>query len=243
MGHRISFRSDPTPVWGTVVGVVADVHERGYESAMKPGVYSPITPLDDGWTPDTLVIRTKAEPTALAPAVRRVVASIDPDQPVSELRTIDEIVDLNVADRQQQMTLLGAFAALALILASIGLYGVLSYAVTQRSREIGLRMALGASAASVIRMIVGRGLALTGIGLAIGLVSAWAATRAMKKSSLRSSRDRSANIRIRRRVAGPDRSNRLLRSSRPSLACRPHSSPARRIVGQVPDLPFFPVIP
>jgi predicted permease len=180
VGHRISFRSDPTPVWATIVGVVADVHERGYELAMKPGIYTPITPLDDGWTPDYLVIRTKGDPTTLASAARFVIAGVDPDQPVSELRTMDEIVDLNVADRQQQMTLLGAFAALALILASIGLYGVLSYAVTQRSREIGLRMALGASASSVTRMIVARGLALTGIGLAIGLISAWAATRAMK---------------------------------------------------------------
>jgi predicted permease len=180
VGHRISFRSGPTPVWTTVVGVVADVQERGYDIAMKPGIYTPITPLDDGWSPDTLIVRTAGEPTALAPAIRRIVASIDPDQPISELRTMDEIVDLNVADRQQQMTLLGSFAALALILASIGLYGVLSYAVTQRSREIGLRMALGASAASVIRMIIARGLALTGIGLAIGLVAAWLATRAMK---------------------------------------------------------------
>ncbi len=180
VGHRISFRSGPTPVWSTVVGVVADVRERGYDIAMKPGIYTPITPLDDGWTPDYLVIRTAADPNAITAAVRRIVASIDPDQPISELRTMDEIVDLNVADRQQQMTLLGSFAALALILASIGLYGVLSYAVTQRSREIGLRMALGASAASVIRMIIARGLALTGIGLAIGLVAAWLATRAMK---------------------------------------------------------------
>jgi putative ABC transport system permease protein len=180
VGHRIAFRSEPTPTWGTIVGVVADVQERGYDIAMKPGIYSPITRLDDGWTPDYLVIRAKGEPTALVSAVRGVIASIDPDQPVSELRTMDEIVDLNIADRQQQMTLLGAFAALALLLASIGLYGVLSYAVTQRSREIGLRMALGASASSVIRMIVGRGLALTGIGLAIGLVAAWLATRAMR---------------------------------------------------------------
>ena len=93
---------------------------------------------------------------------------------------MDEIVDLNVADRQQQMTLLGAFASLALVLASLGLYGVLSYSVTQRSREIGLRMALGASASSVIRMIVARGLSLTAIGLVIGLVAASLATRAMK---------------------------------------------------------------
>src|ERR1700722_3319986 len=177
IGHHVAFGGG---VPRTIVGVVTDVQERGYELAMKPGVYVPITPLDFDWGADTLVVRTKGEPGALTPTIRRIIASIDPDQPVSELRTMDEIVDLNVADRQQQMTLLGAFAALALILASIGLYGVLSYAVTQRSREIGLRMALGASASSVIRMIVGRGLALTGIGLAIGLVSAWAATRAMK---------------------------------------------------------------
>jgi predicted permease len=179
VGHHISF-GDKVKVERTIVGVVADVQERGYELAMKPGVYVPITALDFSWGPDTLVVRTQGDPTALAPSVRRVIASVDPDQPVSELRTMDEIVDLNVADRQQQMTLLGAFAGLALVLASIGLYGVLSYSVTQRSREIGLRMALGASAASVIRMIVGRGLALTGIGLALGLIAAWAATRAMK---------------------------------------------------------------
>jgi putative ABC transport system permease protein len=180
VGHHIAFGSPNGRVSRTIVGVVADVHERGYELAMKPGVYVPITALDLGWGPDTLVVRTKGEPTALTPSLRRIIAQVDPEQPVSQIRTMDEIVDLDVADRQQQMTLLGAFAGLALVLASIGLYGVLSYAVTQRSREIGLRMALGASASSVIRMIVGRGLALTGIGLAIGLITAWAATRAMK---------------------------------------------------------------
>jgi predicted permease len=180
IGHHIAFGSLGARIERTIVGVVADVQERGYDIAMKPGVYVPNTPLDFDWSADTLAIRTRGEPTAIAPAVRRVIASVDPEQPVSDLRTMDEIVDLNVADRQQQMTLLGAFAALALVLASIGLYGVLSYAVTQRSREIGLRMALGATASSVIRMIVARGLALTGIGLAIGLVAAWLATRAMK---------------------------------------------------------------
>jgi putative ABC transport system permease protein len=179
VGHRICFYETP-PVWRTIVGVVEDVHERGYELAMKPGIYTPFGTMDSGWTPDTLAVRTKGEPTAVMPMIRRVVASIDGEQPISDVKTMDEIVDLNVADRQQQMTLLGSFAGLALVLASIGLYGVLSYAVTQRSREIGLRIALGASASSVIRMIVGRGLALTGIGLGIGLVAAWAATRAMK---------------------------------------------------------------
>jgi predicted permease len=179
IGHRISFNR-PTPFWRPIVGVVADVRERGYELAMKPELYAPIVMQNDGYVPEYLVIRTKGDPTALAPAARRAIASVDPEQPISVVRTMDQIVDMNVADRQQQMVLLGAFAGLALLLASIGLYGVLSYAVTQRSREIGLRMALGASASHVLRIVVGRGLALTGIGLAIGLVTAWAATRAMK---------------------------------------------------------------
>jgi len=99
---------------------------------------------------------------------------------VSAVRSMDDIIDVDVADRQQQMVLLAAFSALALLLASIGLYGVLSYAVTQRSREIGLRIALGASTGSVMRMVVVRGLLLTAAGLALGLAAAWATTRAMQ---------------------------------------------------------------
>jgi predicted permease len=178
VGHRVSF-DHPNAVWRTIVGVVVDVQERGYDLWMKPGAYVPTQQME-GWTPDTLVVRTRNPPEGLVAPVRRAIAVVDPEQPVSRVQTMDDIIDVNVADRKQQMTLLGAFAALALVLASIGLYGVLSYAVTQRSREIGLRMALGASASTVVRMVVRHGIVLTGIGVAIGLVASWAATRSLK---------------------------------------------------------------
>jgi len=126
------------------------------------------------------VIRGQGDVLSLVPVIRRIVASIDPDVPVSRVQTMDEIIDLTVSDRHEQMTLLGIFAGLALLLASIGLYGVLAYTVTQRSKEIGLRMALGASAANVTGLVVRHGLTLTGMGVAIGLAGSWAATRALK---------------------------------------------------------------
>jgi putative ABC transport system permease protein len=179
LGHRVTM-SGRTPVWRTIIGVVKDVRERGYELDMKPGVYIPYAQFTDTWAlPESLIVRTKGDPGALAGAVRRIIGGIDPEQPVVAVRTMDEILDRAVEDRTQQMNLLGAFAALALLLASIGLYGVLSYAVTQRRREIGLRMALGANARTVVGMVVARGLMLAAAGLAIGLVLAAAGTRAM----------------------------------------------------------------
>jgi putative ABC transport system permease protein len=178
IGHRVSVNF-PDPVWRTIVGVVADVQERGYDLWMKPGIYVPTAQME-GWTPDYLVVRGKNDAAALTPAIRRVIASVDPERPISEVRSMNEIVDLNVADRRQQMVLLGAFAGLALVLASIGLYGVLSYSVTQRSREIGLRIALGATSSNVTRLVVGHGIALTAAGLLLGLLGSWAATRALK---------------------------------------------------------------
>ena len=178
LGHRVSYGAADAP-YRTIVGVVKDVRERGYEPEMKPGTYSPYAQWVESWFPEWLAVRTSGNPTALVPAVRRVISEIDPDQPISTIQTMDEILDLNVIDRTQQTTLVGAFAGLALLLASLGLYAVLSYGVAQRRREIGLRIALGANSGSVVGMIVRRGVALTLAGLAVGLGLAWAAARAM----------------------------------------------------------------
>jgi putative ABC transport system permease protein len=149
---------------------------------MKPAVYLPVVQVPNGWNiPSQLAIRTSMNPLSVAKAAREAIWSIDRDLPISDVRTMDDIVDLEVADHKQQTTLLGAFAALALVLASLGIYGVLSYAVTQRTREIGLRMALGADAGDVTRMVVGQGLALAGLGIVIGVVAAFGLTRTMTK--------------------------------------------------------------
>ncbi len=180
VGHHIRFGAGPTSPAFTIVGVVQDLRERGYEPAMKPGVYLSVAQLGDAEQTDYLVVRGSGDVTGLTSSVRRIVSAVDPEQPVSAVRPLDAILDVTVDDRQQQMTLLVAFAGLALFLASIGLYGVLSYLVAQRTREIGVRIALGASQGSVVRAVVGRGAALTATGLVIGLVVAWASARAMQ---------------------------------------------------------------
>ena len=180
IGERLRFGAPDGPLF-TVVGVVKDVRERGYQQLLKPGVYLSYAQTPTTWAvPENLVVRASRRPEDLAPLARRIIERVDPDQPIAAVRTMDEIVDLDVADRHLQMMLLGGFASLALLLASIGLYGVLSYAVTQRSREFGLRLALGASAESVMRMVIARGLSLAAAGMAIGLALAWALTRTMQ---------------------------------------------------------------
>jgi ABC-type antimicrobial peptide transport system permease subunit len=127
--------------------------------------------------PQQLVVRTSVDPLALGPAVRRAVWDIDSDQPVSSVRPMSEILDAELASRSTQLTLIGAFALLALVLAAVGLYGTLSYTVSQSTNEIGLRMALGAEQRTVVGSIVRSALATALLGIGIGLVAAFALTR------------------------------------------------------------------
>jgi putative ABC transport system permease protein len=154
--------------WRTVVGVVADVRERGLLLGMKPGVYLSTEQVKRPGA-DCLIVRTQQDPMLAANAVRAAVWAVDPQQPLARTRSMDDIIDANVADRRRPMILLGIFAGLALVLACLGIYGVLAYAVAQRTREIGVRMALGARPLDVTRMIVQRGLRLGLCGLAAGV--------------------------------------------------------------------------
>jgi predicted permease len=163
------------PLTGEVVGVVANTAQFGLDQEARPEVYVPHRQAP--FRSLSVVLRAAGDPLALAGAVRREVRSLDADLPLDELRTMEQVVSESVARPRFFMSLLTIFAAVALALAAIGIFGVISYAVAQRTREIGVRMALGARPAEVVRMVVGRAAALAGIGAAIGLVAAAAATR------------------------------------------------------------------
>jgi putative ABC transport system permease protein len=165
----------------TIVGVVGEIRERGIDVERKAALYLPICQTPDSWAiPSELVIRADRDPLKLANAVRKAIWSVDPDMPVTAVQTMQELIDAGFATRAQQMQLLAAFAALALGLAALGIYGVLSYAVTERTREIGVRVALGAGCTDVVRMVARRGIVLTVAGLAIGTAAAFGAARAMQ---------------------------------------------------------------
>jgi putative ABC transport system permease protein len=126
-----------------------------------------------------LLARTTGNPATLAIPIRRAVAALDPDLPVSDIRTLDERLDQSVAQPRVSMIVLGSFAVMALVLAAVGIYGVLSYTVAQRTRELGIRMALGAEPKSVMRLVVGQAMTPALIGVVLGLAGAWSATRLM----------------------------------------------------------------
>ena len=153
-----------------VIGVVGDSRERGPASDPTLTVYLPYGP---NALPTEFVLHTRGNPLAVAPTVRSMVASLDPNLPVADVRSFEEVVHRSVAPQRFNAILLGVFSGLALLLATTGIYGVLSYSMSRRTSEIGLRVALGASAGSIMRMTIGQGMRPALIGIVLGGVGAW----------------------------------------------------------------------
>ena len=170
---------DSPSAWLTVVGVVGDTRQTGLNEH-KLEFYVPYAQERRSFmAPRDLVVRTKSDPASIASAVRRAVWSVDKDQPVSNVRTLDQVFAAAISQERFQALLLGLFAMLALLLACVGLYGVISYAVVQRTHEIGVRMALGAQPLDVLRLVIRQGLSLTLAGLGIGIVAGTFVTRVL----------------------------------------------------------------
>ena len=179
LGYRIDTGTgDGAPLWMTIVGIVEDIKERGFDLGPKPAVYVPFTQTTIAFfIPSELAVRTLVPPRNLAAAVLRAVWTVDPEQPVSRIRTLEEIVESELGDRHQTLTLLGALAGLALALSAMGIYGVVSYLVSERRREIGVRLAIGATPGSIVIAMLGQGAVLTVLGIGIGALAAFPTTR------------------------------------------------------------------
>ena len=167
--------------WREIVGVVADVRQMGLDAPVKAEMYFPYQQITTApwFMPRDLVVRTTCEPLSIVGAIRESVREVDPDQPISNIATMSELLGEEAAQRRLGMIMLAAFSGLALLLAAIGIYGVLAYFVSQHTSEIGVRMALGATQQNILVMILKRGMGMTLLGVAIGLASALALTRLM----------------------------------------------------------------
>ena len=171
IGRRVVYGGNLLPV----VGVVGDVHQSGLDVPPQPEFY--LSALQSGRRQGSLAIHTKVPPASLAGAVRQAIWSVNPDQPITDVATMEDILDQEVFQRRVQTTLLGFFAALALVLAAVGTYGLVAYSVAQRTHELGVRMALGAERMDILRLVLVQGLKLTLIGVGIGITGAFGLTR------------------------------------------------------------------
>ena len=177
LGKQVKFAQDGSTA--TVVGVVGDAKHFWLEEEQKPQMYD--TYSQDPGLFATVLVRTNVDPLSLTEPVRQALWRVDADQPMWKIRTVEFLVKRSTADRRFLMTLMGIFAVLALVLTIIGLYGVISYLVNQRTQEIGIRMALGAQMRDIMRMVLKQGMVLVLTGVALGLATAWLSTRLMSR--------------------------------------------------------------
>jgi putative ABC transport system permease protein len=177
LGKRLRFGSGQP--WVTIVGVVGDIRQSGLDVPPRAEMYLPAAQVPDptGW----LAVRTAGDPSKLAAAVRRELRAADRDLPITGISTMEEILDRETSDRRVQMLLLAVFAGVAVLLAAVGIYGVLAYMVAQRTHEIGIRMALGAQASDVLLAVAGQGVMLSAFGILVGAAGAWAVTRVLSR--------------------------------------------------------------
>jgi predicted permease len=179
LGKRIRL-GGPNRPWRTVIGVTKNVHHKALDAAETMQFYVPERQWFFSDNQEVLVVRTRTEPNALAAAVRRVVHDIDPTQPIVGIAAMDDVIAASTAQRRLALVLFAGFAMASVLLAVAGIYGVLAGNVAERTREIGLRAALGATPAGILKLIVGQGARLALIGIAVGLLGALGLTRSLQ---------------------------------------------------------------
>lgn len=183
IGQRIHWaRETGPPRWMTIIGIVGDVKQYSLAESSYPAVFTPFAQTNEAWRRwMSVVVRMPDSSGSMIPAIKREIWTLDSQIPLNRIQSMEELLGLSLAERQFNMALLGLFAGLAVILVAVGIYGVISYSVSQRTHEIGIRMAVGARRIDVLKLVIGQGLRMAIVGTAAGILGAVALTRLMAK--------------------------------------------------------------